>query len=297
MKLAHYLRDGETRAGIVEGDRIFDLQDGAKDSALEMPVTIDEILSRGMLQSSEQLQETIATQKGKAIRSVKLLSPILVPEKILLVAVNYLSHGKEQNVNMPTEPYFFTKFKNALIGPGDPILVPRVSKKVDWEVELAVIIGKTGKYISRKDAFDHVAGYAVCNDVSFRDLRFPSATPGQPSRLGLNWVKTKGLDSSFPLGPWLVTKDEIPNPHNLEISLSVNGDMKQRSNTGEMLFKIDFLIEYLSAGITLNPGDIISTGTPEGVAFFTSQQFLKGGDSVEGRIERIGTLRNPVKAE
>ena len=301
MKLAHYLSDGETRVGIVDEEQIFDLQDAAKKLGLtgfDRHLTIDQLLSQGLIQSFQQIEEKItATKMGVPIKSVRMLSPILNPEKILLVAVNYLSHGKEQNVSLPTEPYFFTKFKNALIGPGDPILLPRVSKKVDWEVELAVIIGKTGKYIQKKDALNYVAGYAISNDVSFRDLRFPSDSPDKPSRLGINWVKAKGLDSSFPLGPWLVTKDEIPNSHDLEISLSVNGEEKQHSSTGEMVFKIDSLIEYISSGITLNPGDIISTGTPEGVAVFTGQPFLKDGDIIEGKISKIGTLTNEVKAE
>jgi 2-keto-4-pentenoate hydratase/2-oxohepta-3-ene-1,7-dioic acid hydratase in catechol pathway len=301
LKLAHYLSDGETRVGIVDEEHVFDLQDAAKKlglTGLDKHFTIDHLLSQGLIQSFQQIEDKIiATKMGVPINSVRILSPILNPEKILLVAVNYLSHGKEQNVSLPTEPYFFTKFKNALIGPSDPILLPRVSKKVDWEVELAVIIGKTGKYIQKKDALNYVAGYTISIDVSFRDLRFPSDSPDKPSRLGINWIKAKALDSSFPLGPWLVTKDEIPNPHDLEISLSVNGDEKQHSNTGEMIFKIDSLIEYISSGITLKPGDIISTGTPEGVAVFTGQPFLKDGDTTEGKISKIGTLTNKVKAE
>jgi 2-keto-4-pentenoate hydratase/2-oxohepta-3-ene-1,7-dioic acid hydratase in catechol pathway len=176
-------------------------------------------------------------------------------------------------------------------------LLPKVSKSVDWEVELAVIIGKAGKYIAREDSISHVAGYAISNDVSFRDFQYSTKLPDGKTTLGLNWMKGKGLDSSFPLGPWLVTTDEIPNPHALEISLSVNGKQKQQSNTSDMIFKIESLIEYISAGITLKPGDVISTGTPEGVAATTSGPFLKDGDIVEGSIDRIGTLSNPVKAE
>ncbi len=299
MKLAHYAKDGVTKVGIVSKGVIFDFQGAAEALGLEIfrdAVTIDALLSNGTLESLQQIELTDAL-KGVPVESVSLLSPILNPEKILLLAVNYLSHSKEQHVKPPSEPYVFTKFRNALIAPGQPILIPRVSKKVDWEVELAVIIGKAGKYIAKKDAMKHVAGYTVANDVSFRDFQFSTRLPDGNTTLGLNWVKGKGFDSSFPLGPWLVTKDEIPDPHNLEISLSVNGRMKQRSNTGNMIFKIDSLIEYISAGITLKSGDIISTGTPEGVAAFTGEPFLKDGDVVEGRIDRIGTLRNPVTAE
>ncbi len=299
MKLAHYVKDGVTRIGIVSEEFVFDLQNAAERLGLGISKeagTIDTLLSTGTLESLRQVEVTAALN-GVPVESVRLLSPILNPEKILLLAVNYLSHSKEQGVKPPSEPYVFTKFRNALIAPGQPILIPRVSKKVDWEVELAVIIGKAGKYIAKKDAMNHVAGYTISNDISFRDFQFSTQLPDGKTTLGLNWAKGKGLDSSFPLGPWLVTKDEIPDPHNLEISLSVNGKTKQRSNTSNMIFKIDSLIEYISAGITLKPGDIISTGTPEGVAAFTGEPFLKHGDVVEGKIDRIGTLRNPVTAE
>ena len=301
MKLAHYRRNGETRVGLVNSGLVFDVLDAAKTLGLALhnePITIDRLLSDGGVESLQPAEEKITRAcVGVPVETVKLLSPILNPEKILLLAVNYISHSKEQNVKPPTEPYLFTKFRNALIGPGDSILIPKMSKKVDWEVELAVIIGRAGKYIARKDAMNHVAGYAISNDVSFRDFQFGTQLPDGKTTLGLNWVKGKGLDSSFPLGPWLVTKDEIPDPHKLEISLSVNGKRKQRSNTSDMVFKIDSLIEYVSAGITIKPGDIISTGTPQGVAAFTGEPFLKDGDIVEGAIDRIGILRNPVKAE
>jgi 2-keto-4-pentenoate hydratase/2-oxohepta-3-ene-1,7-dioic acid hydratase in catechol pathway len=301
LKLAHYRRNGETRVGLVNSGLVFDVLDAAKTLGLALhnePITIDRLLSDGGVESLQPAEEKITRAcVGVPVETVKLLSPILNPEKILLLAVNYLSHSKEQNVKPPTEPYLFTKFRNALIGPGDSILIPKMSKKVDWEVELAVIIGRAGKYIARKDAMNHVAGYAISNDVSFRDFQFGTQLPDGKTTLGLNWVKGKGLDSSFPLGPWLVTKDEIPDPHKLEISLSVNGKRKQRSNTSDMVFKIDSVIEYVSAGITIKPGDIISTGTPQGVAAFTGEPFLKDGDIVEGAIDRIGILRNPVKAE
>jgi 2-keto-4-pentenoate hydratase/2-oxohepta-3-ene-1,7-dioic acid hydratase in catechol pathway len=256
------------------------------------------LLATGALESLQRAKDEITkASPGTPVENVKLLSPVQTPEKILLLAVNYLSHSREQNVKPPTEPYVFTKFRSALIGPGDPILIPKVSEKADWEVELAVVVGKTGKYIAKKDAMDYVAGYAVSNDVSFRDFQFSTRLSDGNTTLGLNWVKGKSMDSSFPVGPWLVTRDEIPDPHKLDISLSVNGKMKQKGSTGDMIFKIDSLIEYISAGITLKPGDIISTGTPEGVAIFTGDAFLKNGDTVEGSISGIGTLRNPVESE
>jgi 2-keto-4-pentenoate hydratase/2-oxohepta-3-ene-1,7-dioic acid hydratase in catechol pathway len=144
---------------------------------------------------------------------------------------------------------------------------------------------------------DYVVGYTVSNDVSYRDLQFPAGWPEKLNRLGQNWVEGKGLDNAFPMGPWLVTTDEIPDPYDLRLSLSVNGERKQDSSTGDMIFKIDSVIEHVSAGITLRAGDVISTGTAPGVAAFTDQKFLKDGDVVEARIDRIGTLRNPVRSE
>ena len=301
MKLVHYTKDGATRVGIVDKTRIVDLVEFTKEpdmSAFHGITRLDEILSQGLLESLQRAAPRIATTRGGVlIDSATFKSPILNPEKILLVARNYLSHNKEQDAKPAVEPYFFTKFRNALIGPDEPILIPRISTKADWEAELAVIIGKPGRNIARKNAMDHVAGYAVANDVSFRDLQFSTRSHKAHVTLGNNWVKGKGLDSSFPLGPWLVTKDEISNPHDLEISLRVNGEIKQHSKTSDMIFTIDHLIEYVSAGMTLKPGDIISTGTPEGVAAFTGAPFLKDGDIVEATINGIGTLRNPVRAE
>ena len=301
MKLAHYLSNDTIRVGVIDNDLIFDLQE-AQQKLQSLPAnptrTIDEILANDMLSTLQQAEaRIIKSVPGKPLASVTLRSPILNPEKILLLAVNYLSHSKERRAEPPKEPYLFTKFRNTLIGPGEAILLPKASRKVDWEVELAVVIGKVGKYVSRKDALSFVAGYAVANDVSFRDLQNSTRLPDGKTMLGLNWVKGKGLDSSFALGPWLVTSDEVPNPHELGISLSVNGKVRQKSNTGEMLFKIDSIIEYASAGMTLRPGDVISTGTPEGVAAYTTEAYLKDGDLVEAKIDRIGILRNPTRME
>ncbi len=287
MKLVNYQSDSGPSAGVLVGDTVFDLKLG----------DLDKVLTDGALEGTRTSDRGLTRQGGMPLSRVKLLPPVLRPEKILCVAVNYVSHSKEQGVAPPPEPYFFTKFRNAIVGDGDDILVPRVSTKVDWEVELAVVIGKPGKYIPKGSAMDHVAGYTISNDVSFRDLQFPPGWPEKLNALGQNWVMGKGLDTAFPLGPCLVTKDQIQDPHNLRISLNVNGETKQESNTSEMVFKIDALIEYVSKGMTLRPGDIISTGTPLGVAVFTDKRFLKSGDAVEATIEGIGTLRNRVRAE
>lgn len=217
--------------------------------------------------------------------------PIPNPEKIFLLAVNYRAHGKETNTPPPKEPYIFTKFNNTLVGHNQPVLIPKASKNVDYEVELAVIIGKKAKYVSASKALDYVFGYTIFNDISFRDRQFPPENP-----YGMRWVHGKGMDTAAPMGPWIVTKDEIPNPHNLKLQLRVNGEIRQDGYTEDMIFKIDQIIEYLSNGITLKPGDIISTGTPPGVALATGR-YLKPGDVMEAEITGIGILRNYLVEE
>ncbi len=300
MRLAHFVKQNKTRIGIVKNDSIFDLGDYAEKfnvEELRNVQTIDELLSLGLVDAVKDLESEITAVSPTALNSVKLQSPILSPEKIYCAAVNYLSHSKEHDLKPPSEPYFFTKFRNAIIGPGDPILLPRISKKVDWEVELAVIIGRKGKYIRKDEAMEYVAGYSISNDVSFRDLQFPIGWPEKPNSFGQNWVKGKGLDNAFPMGPWLVTTDELKNPYESRISLSVNGTLRQDSVIGEMVFKVDSLVEYASQGTTLRPGDIISTGTPLGVAAFTGAPYLKDGDIVEAQIEGIGKLQNRVSQD
>ncbi len=300
MRLAHFEKDGRTKVGIVRGRSIHDLVESARTigiPSLSGVSTIDQLLADGLLNSTPELEGKLGAETGLPLESVRLRSPVLSPEKIFCLAENYPAHAKEAGGKPAEKPHLFTKFRNTIIGPGDPILVPRISKKVDWEAELAVIIGKEGKRISKENAMDHVAGYTISNDVSYRDLQFPTERSGVPNRLGPNWVEGKGLDNAFPMGPWLVTTDEILDPYRLRISLSVNGDQKQNSGTGDMIFGIDSVIEHISAGITLRPGDVISTGTGPGVAAFTDQKFLKDGDVVEAMIDEIGTLRNPVRAE
>jgi len=300
LRLAHFVRDGQTRVGVVRGNSVHDLSESA--GILGLPdlsdlSTIDQVLARGLLNPLREREKALEETEGIDLESVRLRSPILSPEKIFCLAENYRAHAREAGGKPAGKPYLFSKFRNTIIGPDEPILIPRVSKKVDWEVELAVVIGRQGKYIPRERAMEYVGGYTVSNDVSYRDLQFPVGWPETLSRLGQNWVEGKGLDNAFPMGPWLVTTDEIPNPHDLRISLTVNGEQKQDSSTSDMIFKVDSLIEYISAGITLKAGDVISTGTAPGVAAFTDQKFLKDGDVVEARIDRIGTLRNPVRSE
>ncbi len=237
---------------------------------------------------------------------VRLDAPIPNPDKVYCLAVNYYSHFAEV-MGVPLEeakrrvdswgltvPVIFQKPSTSIIGPGDPIIIPRVSSKVDYEVELAVVIGKKGKYIPKKEVEEYIAGYMVFNDVSFRDQGFPKS--GFKYYNQVNWVKGKGLDNSAPTGPQLVTRDEVSDPYNLKMFTRVNGETRQEGSTGDMIIRIPEIIEYLSNGLTLNPGDLISTGTCAGVAL-VSGLYLKPGDVVETEIEKLGVLSNPVIKE
>lgn len=240
--------------------------------------------------------ESTARSKGKHISKLKILPPVF-PQKIFCIAMNYKSHIDEVRSKMPgfptpSRPIFFTKLPNALIGHRDPILVPKVSSKVDYEIELAVVIGRRGKYVKASEALDYVGGYSVCNDVSFRDWQFPP----QEMRpiFGQDWVRGKGLDSSLPLGPFLTLKDGIGDPQGLRISLYLNDELRQDGSTSDMLFDVSRQIEWLSEGITLEPGDVICTGS---CTHLPGDKFLKEGDIVKANIDQVGQLENPVVQE
>jgi 2-keto-4-pentenoate hydratase/2-oxohepta-3-ene-1,7-dioic acid hydratase in catechol pathway len=204
--------------------------------------------------------------------------------KFICIGLNYSDHAAETGATVPPDPIIFMKATSAICGPNDPIIIPRGSEKTDWEVELAVIIGTRAARVTRENAIKHVFGYSVMIDVSARDNR----RSGQ-------WIFSKGMDSYAPFGPVIVTADEIPDPQNLDLWLTVNGVEKQRSNTAKMLFKVDELIADISQGITLEPGDIIASGTPEGVgAGRDPQEFMWPGDTIVACVEGIGQLRHPV---
>jgi len=216
------------------------------------------------------------------------LSPIQRPARnIFCVGRNYAEHAKERGAEIPTVPVFFTKVCTAVVGPEAGVVCWPVTQNLDYEVELAVVIGKRGRDIPRTKAYEYVFGYTILNDVTARDLQ----------KKHTQWFKGKSLDTFAPLGPWIVHKSALPDPHALRIALRVNGEIRQEATTGDMIFRIDDLIETLSAGMTLEPGDIIGTGTPSGVAAgFVPPQWLNVGDIVEAEIERIGVLRNRVVA-
>lgn len=216
--------------------------------------------------------------------------------KVLCVTMNYLSHAQASGLTKPSEePFFFIKLPNVLTPHRAPVLRSRTSRKCDSEIELAVVIGRRGKYIARENAMDHVAGYTVANDFSFRDRRTLKADPNSAR---LNWLTLKNLDTAAPIGPWLVTKDDIPDPYRLDITLTLDNDAKERQTgtTSGMMHTIEDLIYHASDGLTLEPGDVILTGTPHEVAF-GHERFLVEGDIVRAEITNIGALVNPVIGE
>jgi 2-keto-4-pentenoate hydratase/2-oxohepta-3-ene-1,7-dioic acid hydratase in catechol pathway len=220
--------------------------------------------------------------------SAKLFSPIPRPPKIVCIGLNYRDHAAESNLPVPEVPTVFAKFPTAVIGPGDPIVLPKESTKPDYEAEFAVVIGKGGRYISEDNWQDHVFGYTMINDVSARDFQMATS----------QWMIGKTFDTFAPIGPAVVTADEISDPHKLAISLTVNGEILQNSNTSNLIFRVPRIIAHLSSVFTLEPGDVIATGTPAGVGFARKPpRWLKAGDEVCVRVEGLGELVNPVVAE
>jgi 2-keto-4-pentenoate hydratase/2-oxohepta-3-ene-1,7-dioic acid hydratase in catechol pathway len=219
------------------------------------------------------------------LSKAKLRAPIAHPNKITCIGLNYADHAREGGQEPPPAPIFFLKSHNTICGPGDPIKLPPNSTQVDYEAEFAVVIGKRGSRIPESDAHKYIAGYTILHDVSARDMQFSDK----------QWYRGKSCDTFAPTGPWIVTPDEIPDPHNLRISLTLNGETMQDSNTSNLIFKVPFLISYLSQSVTWEVGDLISTGTPPGVGFARKPPvFMKAGDTVSVSVEGIGTLTNPV---
>jgi 2-keto-4-pentenoate hydratase/2-oxohepta-3-ene-1,7-dioic acid hydratase in catechol pathway len=217
---------------------------------------------------------------------VHILPPVPVPPKIVCLGLNYRDHAEEAHVPLPERPLLFSKPSTTIVGPEDPVIYPKISTQVDYEVELAAIIGKRGKDIAESDAFDHIAGYTVFNDISARDIQFADK----------QWFRGKSFDTFGPTGPSLVLREQVTHPHNLKIELRVNGEVRQRSTTANMIFKIPQLIAFISNIMTLQPGDIIATGTPAGVGFYAKpdKRLLRPGDVMEAEIEGIGILRNRI---
>jgi len=305
VRLATISVDGTTAsAAILSDGRILNLalaaqtlpdDKGLRDATLESIIALGpdtHAAVRKLVEAAEAGQHDAAIAPSSAV----LLAPIPRPRKnVFCVGRNYAEHiaegdrAQKQNVGVTEHPVFFTKPPTTIVPPnGDVLLFPSVSQAVDYEVELAVIIGKPGRNIAAANAYDHIFGYTILNDISARDVQ---------RRHGGQNFKGKGLDGSCPVGPWIVTADEIPDPHALSIGLTVNGEQRQDGTTADMIFDIPTLIESLSAGMTLEAGDILATGTPSGVGYaMEPPQFLKHGDTVVCDISEIGTLSNTVRA-
>ena len=239
----------------------------------------------------EKLKEWFLKNKNSCQEvesNVRWGSPLSRPSKIVCVGLNYAKHAKESGMESPKEPVLFFKSSSAIIGPYDSIIIPKGSKKTDWEVELAVVIGKEASYVSESQALDYIAGYVLHNDVSERTFQLERS--GQ-------WVKGKSCDTFAPLGPFIATKDEIKDPNNLGLWLKLNGELMQKSNTSDFIFNIQEVVSYISQFMTLLPGDLISTGTPSGVGLGLSPpRYLKEGDEVELGVEGLGISKQKCKA-
>ncbi len=281
MKLIRYTASGHIKTGVAIADKYYDT------SAFGEDYNEAFFNTHGI----QRLEDYLKVNDGKLLeisKDIQLASPIARPSKIICIGLNYADHAKETGATPPPEPVIFMKATTALCGPFDNIVIPKNSKKTDWEVELAVVIGKRASYVDEANAMDYVAGYCLHNDVSEREF--------QIERSG-TWDKGKGCDTFAPMGPYLVTKDEIADVDNLRLWLTVNGKKMQDGTTANLIFKIPFIIAYTSQFMTLLPGDVISTGTPAGVAMGMSPQpWLQPGDVVELGIDGLGTSKQVLKA-
>ena len=259
------------------------------------PLTLDELIALGNrgIEVLEQLMR-ISSQNEKrnatiSVDDVTLLAPVLRPPKIVCLGLNYRDHAKEQGKDLPKEPILFMKPRTAVIGPDQSVVRPRFVKQLDYEVELAIVIGRKGKNIPVSEVKNHILGFTAFNDISARDIQYKDK----------QWTRGKGFDTFAPMGPCITTSSQIGDPNNLKVSTKVNGELRQNSSTKNLAFNVYEIVNYLSQVMTLEPGDVIATGTPAGVGIFMKPKpkFLSPGDLIEIEIEKIGTLRNTVIEE
>jgi 2-keto-4-pentenoate hydratase/2-oxohepta-3-ene-1,7-dioic acid hydratase (catechol pathway) len=282
MKLIRWGEDGGEKPGILTSENVR-LDVSAFGSDFD-----EEFFASGGLQRLRTWIASNASAASCVPDSARLGPPICRPSKIVCIGLNYRDHAAETKADPPNEPVLFFKSTTSLAGPNDALKIPRNAEKVDWEVELAVIMEKKASYVAEADALDYVAGFALHNDYSERSFQLER---------GGQWVKGKSADTFAPLGPFLVTRDELPNFAQLKMWLKVNGEFRQRSSTAEMIFAVPFLVSYISQFMTLLPGDVISTGTPAGVGLgMKPPQYLKAGDVVELGVEGLGESRQAVVA-
>jgi 2-keto-4-pentenoate hydratase/2-oxohepta-3-ene-1,7-dioic acid hydratase in catechol pathway len=315
MRLVTYETSNAVGLGVVENDFVVDVAAALEwgglfrkpepalraavarlETAGDPPRDMIDLISRGLdyLESLHFVTQTLVAAGAPAnsvedgmtpLAQARLRAPLGRPPKITCVGLNYADHAREQNIEPPQTPVFFLKSGNTIVGPGDPVRLPPNSERVDYEAELAVVIGKGGSRIPVERAWEHVAGYTILNDVTARDMQHDDR----------QWFRGKSCDTFAPTGPWIVTREELPDPHTLGISLTLNGETMQDSNTSNLIHRIDFLISYLSQSLTWEPGDLISTGTPAGVGVFRQPPvFIKAGDEMRVTVSQIGVLTNPV---
>jgi 2-keto-4-pentenoate hydratase/2-oxohepta-3-ene-1,7-dioic acid hydratase in catechol pathway len=298
MKLVRFSTNGQSpRVGVLQGDRIADLQASVSASlarrgvvrAQEIAATLVPSSTRAFLEGGAATQDAIAAITEWVTvpaNSARLHAPIADPGKFICIGLNYSDHAAETGNPIPKEPPIFAKWPNAIIDPGDPILRPRGSKALDWEVELGVVIGKPARYVSKEQALDYVWGYTIINDASARDFQM----------ITTQWMAGKIFETAAPVGPYIGDRTEVPDPHALSLKTFVNGKQMQNGNTKTFIFDVRYLVSYLSGLMTLMPGDLIATGTPPGVGLgMKPPVYLNAGDVVRMEITGLGTLENPVK--
>ena len=298
MKLVRFSTNGQfPRVGVLQGDRIADLQASLAASlarrgvvrAQDIAATLVPASTREFLEGGAATQDAIAAITEWVTvpaASARLHAPIADPGKFICIGLNYRDHAEETGNAIPKEPPIFAKWSNAILDPGEPILRPRGSKQLDWEVELGVVIGRPARYVAREQALDYVWGYTIINDASARDFQM----------LTSQWMAGKIFETAAPIGPYIADRTEVPDPHTLTLKTFVNGKQVQNGNTKTFIFDVRYLVSYLSGLITLMPGDVIATGTPPGVGLgMKPPVYLNAGDVVRMEITGLGALENPVK--
>jgi acylpyruvate hydrolase len=287
MHLVMFVRDGAVRLGALREDRKSVVDLGQADP--QLPADIAGLLAAGpaALDRARQALQSAAPELAIDLQQVRLAAPIARPGKIICIGLNYRDHAAESNAPLPEYPVVFAKYANTVIGPGDAIVLPRVTEQVDYEGELGVVIGRSARDVAEADALDYVGGYLPFNDVSARDYQMRTS----------QWTIGKTFDTFAPMGPALVTADEVPDPHALDLRVTIGDEVLQNSNTRHLIFTIPHLIAYLSSVMTLEPGDVIASGTPAGGgAARNPKRWLRAGETVRVEIEGLGVLENPVVA-
>lgn len=284
MKIARFLESGKETFGLVKDGKIATREQITFETGVPLPISIKDFLFDGWFDEIKEKVSKISYEKN--ISNCTLLAPIPNPSKIICLALNYIDHAKEQDRTPPEEPVIFIKPRTSLTGTQSDIVCPSFVTKLDYEIELALVIGKNSKNIPESKAMEAIFGYMIFNDVSARDIQFKDK----------QFTRGKGFDTFAPCGPWITTADEISNPQNLKMITKINDEIRQKSNTSKMFLKIPSIVSKLSKVMTLEKGDIITTGTPEGVVLNNPNiKYLQDGDKIEMEIENLGTLINSVK--